>query len=157
MVDAAEIQQRLLRRLAGSLSPADLSAWARGAIAFESGEGPSLFAPEEEMLRDVLKRCAIETEPGFEMSGDDIRTLLRRLAYSDSARGPRVPGHGPFLVALRARLAPARAFPILVSCARCGSAVRLAEKSLAKVRATGGAVACLWCAKAFPGMVVGKL
>lgn len=157
MVDAAEIQQRLLQRLAGALSPGDLAAWARGVIAFESGEGPTLFAPEEEMFRDVLKRCAIETEPGFEMSGDDIRTMLRRLAYSDSARGPRVPGGGPFLVALRARLAPARAFPILAGCARCSSPVRLAERSLPKIRATGGAVACLWCARALPGTVVGKL
>jgi len=157
MVDAAEIEERLLWRLAGGLSPADLSAWARGVIAFDAGEGPSLFAPDEEILRDVLKRCAIETEPGFEMSEEDVRTLLRRIAYSDAARAPRAPGEGPFFVAVRARLAPARTFPILGNCGRCGAVVRFSEKSLPKVRRTRGALACLWCAKALPGTVVEKV
>ncbi|HKB71297.1 MAG TPA: hypothetical protein VKH46_10675 [Thermoanaerobaculia bacterium] len=157
MVDPGEIQSRLLQRLAGGLSPADLSAWARGVIAFDTGEGPSLFDADEEMLRHVLKRCAIETEPGFEMSGEDIRTLLRRVAYSDSARSARGRREGPFLVAFRARMAPASAFPIVGNCGRCGSPVRLADKTLPKILRAGGALACLWCARALPGAVVGKL
>lgn len=157
MVEAGEIEERLLKRLAGGLSAADLSAWARGVIAFDAGEGPSLFASDEEMLRDVLKRCAVETEPGFEMSREDIRTLLRRVAYSDSARAARGPREGPFFVAFRARMAPARAYPIVGNCRRCGSPVRLGEKHLPKVLRAGGALACVWCAKALPGAVVERL
>jgi len=154
MVDAAEIQQRLLRKLAGGLSAEELSGWAREVIARDAAEGPAIFASDEEILRDVLKRCAIGTEPGFELGGEEIRRMLRRVAYSAPGLEPRGRREGPFLVAMRARMAPARAFPIVANCARCGAAVRASEKSLPKMLRSRGALACVWCARALPGTVV---
>ena len=157
MVERIEIEQRLIQRLAGGLSPGELSAWARGALAFASAEGPAIFASEEEMLLDVLKRCAVEADPAFELSESDLRTLLRRVAYSGSPSGTRGPGEGPFLVAFRARLVPARLFPIVGLCARCGSPVRISPAMLAKARQARGALACLWCARRVPGTLVAAL
>ena len=158
MVQAVEIEQRLLERLSGGISSGDLSAWARAALAFASGEGPSLFASDEEMLLDVLKRCAIETDPGFELSDEDLRVLLRRVAFSGSAQERReTRADGPFLVAFRARMVPARIFPILANCGRCGSPVRISAAMLPKAGQVKGAMACLWCARALPGRVVDRL
>jgi hypothetical protein len=157
VIDAGEIEERLLLALAGGLPSEDLAAWARGAIAFDAGEGPALFAGDDEILRDVLKRCAIATEPGFELTSDDIRRMLRRIAWSAPGLAPRGRRDGPFLVALRARGAPARLFPIAGNCARCGAAVRVSGKALPKAARTRGALACVWCARALPGAVVGKL
>ena len=157
MIDAGEIEERLLFALAGGLPSADLAAWARGAIAFDAGEGPAIFAGDDEILRDVLKRCAIATEPGFELAPDDIRRMLRRIAWSAAGLTPRGRRDGPFLVALRARGVPARLFPIAGNCARCGATLRLSGKALPKAARTRGALACVWCARAFPGAVVEKL
>jgi hypothetical protein len=158
VVEAVDIEQRLLQRLSGGISPEELSEWARGILAFASAEGPSLFVSDEEMLLDILKRCAIEIDPGFELSNEDLQDLLRRMAFSDPARARReTPPPGPFLVALRAGMAPARLLPILANCARCGSPVRLSVSMLPKARQTRGLLACLWCAKAVPGNVVDRL
>ncbi|HET9795717.1 MAG TPA: hypothetical protein VFS34_14780 [Thermoanaerobaculia bacterium] len=154
MVDAGDLQQRLLLRLAGGISPEDLSAWARGVIAFDAAEGPALFAGDDEILRDVLKRCAIAAEEGFEMGGEEIRRLLRRVAYSAPGLEPRGRREGPFLVAMRARMVPARAYPLVGNCARCGAAVRVSEKSLSKALRSRGVLACVWCARSLPGTVV---
>jgi len=157
MVDAAEIQKRLLLKLAGGISAEELSGWAREVIAFDAAEGPALFVPDDEILRDVLKRCAIGTESGFELGAEEIRRLLRRVAYSAPGLEPRGRREGPFLVAMRARILPARAYPIVANCSRCGAAVRISEKSLPKVIRSRGALACLWCAHSFPGMVIGRV
>jgi hypothetical protein len=157
MVDAAEIEQRLLLRLAGGISAEELAGWARGVIAFDAGEGPALFASDDEILRDVLKRCAIATQTGFEIGGEEIRRLLRRVVYSAPGLEPRGRREGPFLVAMRARLLPARAYPIVANCSRCGAPVRASEKSLAKVLRSRGAFACIWCARSFPGAVVERI
>jgi hypothetical protein len=157
MVDAGQLQQRLLLRLAGGTSAEELAAWARGAIAFDAGEGPALFVSDDEILRDVLKRCAIGAEPGFEISEEEIRRLLRRIAYSAPGLEPRGRREGPLLVAMRARMVPARAYPIVGNCVRCGAAVRVSGKSLPKALRSGGALACVWCARSLPGAVVGKI
>lgn len=157
MIDAGEIEARLLLTLAGGLSAAALAAWARGAIAFDAGEGPTLFAGDEEILRDVLKRCAIGTETGFELSSDELRRLLRRIAWSAPGLEARGRQDGPFLAAFRARWVPARLFPIAGNCARCGAAVRISGKALPKVVRARGALACTGCARAIPGAVVEKL
>jgi hypothetical protein len=157
VVERVEIEQRLLHRLSGGLSPAELSAWARGALAFANAEGPTIFASEEEMLLDVLKRCAVERDPAFELSESDLRTLLRRVAYSASPSGSRGSAEGPFLVAFRARFVPARFFPIVGLCAGCGSPVRISSAMLAKARQARGALACLWCARRVPGTLAAAL
>jgi len=157
VVERVEIEQRLLHRLSGGLSREELSAWARGALAFASAEGPTIFASEEEMLLDVLKRCSVEADPAFELSESDLRTLLRRVAYSGSPSEPRGPGDGPFLVAFRARFVPARLFPIVGLCARCASPVRISSAMLAKARQARGSLACLWCARRVPGTLVAAL
>jgi hypothetical protein len=157
MVDAAEIQQRLLLKLARGTSAEELSEWAKGAIAFDAGEGPALFASDDEMLRDVLKRCAIGTEPGFEMADEEIRRLMSRVAYSAPGLEPRGRRDGPVLVAIRARMVPARGWPIVGNCVRCGAAVRISGKSLPKVLRSRGALACVWCARSLPGSVVESL
>ena len=156
MIDRVEIEQRLLHRLSGGLPAGELSEWARAALAFASDEGPTLFAPEEAMLLDVLKRCAVAADPPFELSEEDLRALMRRVAF---AGGPAAAGSsppGPALVAFRASMAPGRVFPIVGVCGRCGSAVRIPAAALPRVRRTAGALVCLWCARAIPGMVVGR-
>jgi hypothetical protein len=154
VIERVEIEQRLLHRLSGGLSAGELSEWSRSALAFAASEGPTLFAPEEAMLLDVLKRCAVAADPPFELSENDLLALLRRVAFSG---GPAAVGSAkePYLVAFRARMVPARFFPITGVCSRCGSAVRLSAAMLPKARRTGGAVGCLWCARALPGMIVG--
>jgi hypothetical protein len=154
VIERVEIEQRLLHRLSGGLSAGELSEWARSALAFATSEGPTLFVPEEAMLLDVLKRCAVAADPPFELSENDLLALLRRVAFAGGPAAAAGSAKGPFLVALRARMAPARFFPIAGVCARCGSAVRLSAAMLPKARRTGGALICLWCARALPGMVV---
>jgi hypothetical protein len=154
VIDRIEIEQHLLNRLSGGIAPAELAEWARAALAFASAEGPTLFAPEEDMLRDVLKRCAVAADAPFELSEGDLQALLRRVAFFGEPAPPGIPPKGPLLVAFRARMVPGRLLPIAGICARCGSAVRLSAAMLPKARRTAGALVCLWCARALPGMVV---
>lgn len=156
MIDRIEIEQRLLHRLSGGLSAAELSEWARTALAFASQEGPTLFAPEEAMLLDVLKRCSVAADPPFALSEDDLETLSRRVAFSGGPAVADASAKGPLLVAFRARLVPVRLFPIVGVCGRCGSAVRISRASLPRARQTAGALICVWCARAVPGMVIGR-
>ena len=154
MIDRVEIEEHLLSRLSGGIGPGELAEWARAALAFASAEGPTLFAPEEAMLLDVLKRCAVAADPPFELSDDDLLALLRRVAFSGGQAAASGLPKKPSLVAFRARMVSARFFPIAGVCGRCGSAVRLSAAMLPRARRTGGALICLWCARAFPGRVV---
>jgi len=156
VIDRVEIEQRLLHRLSGGLGAGELAQWARATLAAANAEGPALFAPEEAMLLDVLKRCSVAADPPFALSDDDVGALLRRVAFSGGPAVVNGSARGPFLVAPRARLVPARLFPIVGVCARCGSAVRISSSALPKARQTAGALVCLWCARAIPGMVVGR-
>lgn len=157
MPDPIEIEERLLHRLSGALPPSELSAWAHSSLAFSGGDAPTMFAAEEELIADVLKRCAVEGEPGFELSSEDLEALLRRVAFSGSSGVQGGEREGPFLVAWRARLVPARLFPIAGLCSRCAAPVRIARAMLPKARGTRGALACLWCARSLPGRIVGEL
>ena len=157
MPDPIEIEERLLHRLSGGLSPAELSSWARSSLAFSSGDAPTIFAAEEELLADVLKRCAVEADPGFELSAADLEALLRRVAFSGASGVQGSERAGPFLVAWRARLVPARLFPVAGLCSRCGAPGRVARSMLPKARRARGVLACLWCARAFPGRLVAKV
>jgi hypothetical protein len=154
VIERVEIEEHLLHRLAGGIAPRELSEWARARLAFATSEGPTLFAPEEAMLLDVLKRCAVAADPPFELSDDDLLALLRRVAFSGGPAAGNGSAKWPFLVAFRARMVPARFFPIAGVCGRCGAAVRLSAAMLPKARRTSGALVCLWCARAVPGMVV---
>ena len=154
MIERVEIEQRLLHRLSGGLSAGELSEWARATLAFATSEGPTLFAPEEAMLLDVLKRCAVAADPPFELSDDDLLALLRRVAFSGGPAAANGTAKGPFLVAFRARMVP-RAFFRSRESAVVADLVRLSEAMLPKARRSSGALACLWCARALPGMVVG--
>jgi hypothetical protein len=156
VIDRVEIEERLLHRLSGGLGAEELSEWARSTLASANAEGPTLFAPEEAMLLDVLKRCSVAADPPFALSDDDLAALLRRVAFSGGPAEADNSSKGPFVVAWRARLVPTRLFPIVGVCGRCGAAVRISPGALPKVRETGGALACLWCARAIPGMVVGR-
>jgi hypothetical protein len=154
VIERVEIEEHLLHRLAGGIAPRELSEWARARLAFATSEGPTLFAPEEAMLLDVLKRCAVAADPPFELSEGDIQALLRRVAFFGGPASAGAPPKGPLLVAFRARMVPGRFLPIAGICARCGAAVRLSAGMLPKARRTSGALVCLWCARALPGMVV---
>jgi hypothetical protein len=154
VIDRVEIEERLLHRLSGGLGAEELSGWARSTLALASAEGPALFAPEEAMLLDVLKRCSVAADPPFALSENDLEALLRRVAFSGGPAAPNGRAKGPFLVAFRARLAPARLFPIVGVCGLCGAAVRISPGALPKVRQTKGALVCFWCARTVPGMVV---
>jgi len=153
VIDRVEIEERLLHRLSGGLGAEELSAWASATLAAANAEGPALFAPEEAILLDVLKRCSVAADPPFALSESDLEALLRRVAFAGGPAAANDASKGPFVVAWRARLVPARLFPIVGVCGRCGAPVRVSPRALPRLRQTRGALACLWCARAIPGTV----
>jgi len=156
VIDRVEIAERLLHRVSGGLGAEELSEWARATLASASEEGPALFAPEEAILLDVLKRSSVAADRSFALSDDDLAALLRRVAFSGGPAASNASAKGPFVVAWRPRMVPVRLFPIVGVCRRCGAAVRISPAALPNVRQTRGALACLWCARAMPGTIAGR-
>jgi hypothetical protein len=152
VADPLTIAQQLLRRLAGLLPDGDVAVWASGALSDLAKEGPS-FGADEGSVADVLKRCALAAAPEYELSPDDLRWLLLRLA---SVQGPLPPSalRGRFLACRR----PDRFFGpgrgIVSSCQRCGSRVAFPRSRIPTLRECDGALLCWRCAQTFPGRLV---
>ena len=155
MVGAVEIGQRLLCRLAGTVSAEDLGTWAKAEILAAGEEGPTIFDSGEALRLDILKRVAVAVISEFALSEDEILTCLRRLAFSDDARGHRnASPAGRFLAGFPARGFPDRLFPVVGSCARCGAPVRISRAMIPAAGETRGALLCFACARRLPGTIV---
>src|SRR5258708_4979338 len=145
MADPLEIGQQLLRRLAGLLSDGEVAARASQRLKDLEREGPS-FGADDDSMADVLKRCSLAGQPGFELSEADLRRLLRRLAF---LRGPSPPfsERGKFLACRRL----GKFFPIgsgfVSNCQRCGASVVLPAARIAKLHECDGALLCWRCAQ----------
>jgi hypothetical protein len=152
VADPITIAQQLLRRLGGLLSDEDVASWARGILTNLANEGPS-FGSDEESLSGVLKRCALASGPEYELSSDDLRWLLLRLASVEGPL-PQLAPQGRFLACRR----PGRFFGpgrgVVSSCQRCGARVVFPQSRVPKLRECDGALMCWRCAQTFPGRVV---
>lgn len=158
MIDALDLALALLRRMAGETSAAELSGWARAALRGDAGQEPAPFGAEEESLKDMLKRCAVATEPGFELLEDDLRAMVARLGSGTAPLSPeRLESTGPFLVCRRPGLLPAgkRAFRSI--CPRCASPIFLPARRLAAWAETGASLVCSRCAGSRAGKLVETL
>jgi hypothetical protein len=151
-MEGPDFGQELLRRLAGASSDADVASRARVGLEDLKKEGP-MFGLDDENLADVLKRCSLADQPGFDLSEDDLRRMLGRLA-SRTAPPPAAPGKGKFLACRRlGKWIPVRS-RFVSSCGRCGAAIVFPASRIEKLRTCGGAVLCWRCAQAFPGRIV---
>jgi hypothetical protein len=155
MVDALDIALRLLRRLGGMLSDAELSAWAHERLREIQGEDAGPFAGEEESLKDVLKRCAIANDPGFGLSHEEMRALVARLGSSAAPLTPeRLKSAGPFFVCRRVGLFPAGKGGFRSVCPRCASPIFLPERLFGLWAESGASLVCARCAGSRPGRIV---
>ncbi len=152
MADPLTIAQQLLRRLAGLLSDGDVAVWARGLLSDLAKAGPS-FGADEGSVADVLKRCALAAGAEYELSPEDLRWLLIRLASVEGPLPPDAP-RGRFLACRR----PGRFFGpgrgIVSSCQRCGARVAFPRSRIPILRECDGALLCWKCAQTFPGRLV---
>ena len=157
-VDALDLALRLLRRIQANLSDAELSAWARERLRESQGEQAVPFAGEEESLKDMLKRCAVATEPGFELSEGDLRAMVARLGSGTAPLSPeRLKSAGPFLVCRRPGILPAGKGAFRSICPRCASPIVLPARRLAFWAESGASLVCSRCAGSRVGRVVEAL
>lgn len=134
------------------LSDNDVAIWA-GRLLEELGqEGPN-FGADEDSMEDVLKRCSLASQSGFELSSDDLRRLLMRLA---SLHGPLParPDSGKFLACRRVGTFLPTGSGIVSNCQRCGAQIVFPVSRIPVMRDCDGALLCWRCAQTFPGRVV---
>ena len=152
MTEDSGFDRQLLRRLAGMISDAEVAVRARADLEKLRNEGP-MFGQDDENLADVLKRGSLADQTGFELSDDDVRRMLARLALRKGAPAAASPP-GKFLACRRLGKWIPVGTGIVASCGRCASAVVFPASGIAKLRECGGAVLCWRCAQTFPGRVV---
>ena len=152
VVDQLEIGRQLVRQLGGLVSDGDVASWAQGVLQVIAQDGPS-FGADEESMADVLKRCSLAGQPDFGLSHEDLRRLMRRLAF---LRGPvpPFPEKGRFLACRRIGKFLPIGSGFASNCQRCATPIVLPASRVSKLRECDGSLLCWRCAQTFPGRIV---